>query len=484
MNKKVLLEDYKLGFADAEKEFINLPDIFDSSFYDPHNLLDKLMNSHEFLLVGRKGVGKSAYSCKLRCMSKDSVNEINTISINLSDFGYSVFEKLKLKEFDGTRKYKLAWDLTLLIEIYKNLYELHYTENQEINGVYEFLENNGIILNNSLNESIKVISKNSFNFKIKTPIFEIENGKTEIKNISNEGAITFLINKLNNLFINSGKILFVIDGLDDILRYKRENFFILGALVRSIDGINQKFKQNNINIKFILLIRNDILDQLIDPDLNKIKRDGVIEIIWNKNLEHLRSLAELRLSNTNSENIGREWYDIFPKKVRDLDSFQYVLQHTLSKPRDIIQFLVTCQKLFPKQENLNVTNILEAIKVYSSDYFFPEMSDELAGFLDDDFIINLRDILKKLGNNYFSFTQFKNAVDYVMGEKYTDPYKYKNILQTLFNCSYIGIYEKVNYKTGKNAKSKPFFKHLRPNISINYDGMFTIHKGLYKALNL
>lgn len=484
MNRKVLLGDYKLGFADAEKEFINIPDIFESSFYDPHNLLGKLVNSHEFLLVGRKGVGKSAYSCKLRCMSNDSTHKIDTVSINLNDFGYSIFEKLREKDYDGTRRYKNAWDLTLLIQIYQNLYNLHYTSNDDINVAYEFLENNGIILSNSLNESIKIISKKTFNFKFITSVLELENGHTEFENITNEGAIKFLLNTLKNLYINNGKLLFVIDGLDDILRFKKENFFILGALIRSIDGLNLQFKKDKINIKFILLIRNDILDKLVDPDLNKIKRDSVIEISWNKNLEHLKSLAELRLSNTNSQNTPKEWYDIFPKKIRDIDSFQYVLQHTLSKPRDIIQFLVTCQNLFPHQENLNLTDTLEAIKAYSNDYFFPEMTDELAGFLDDEVIGDLRNILKKLGNDHFTFIEFKNAVIYVMGGKELDPYIYKELLQTLFNCSYIGILEQPNYMRKKGSKGKTFFKHLRPTISIDYNGKFRTHKGLYKALNL
>ena len=58
-------EDYEFGFADATKELTRTPKIFEEAFYDPRNVVKKLLNSYEFLLIGRKGVGKSAFSSKI-----------------------------------------------------------------------------------------------------------------------------------------------------------------------------------------------------------------------------------------------------------------------------------------------------------------------------------------------------------------------------------------------------------------------------------
>lgn len=52
----MLLSEYKFGYADATKELMIEPEIFEKAFYDPHNILDKLMNSWKYMLVGRKGV--------------------------------------------------------------------------------------------------------------------------------------------------------------------------------------------------------------------------------------------------------------------------------------------------------------------------------------------------------------------------------------------------------------------------------------------
>ena len=60
----MLLKEYKFGYIDAIKELIIEPEVFERSFYDSHNILDKLINSWKYILVGRKGIGKSSYSSK------------------------------------------------------------------------------------------------------------------------------------------------------------------------------------------------------------------------------------------------------------------------------------------------------------------------------------------------------------------------------------------------------------------------------------
>lgn len=48
---EMLLKEYKFGYADATKELIIEPEIFEKAFYDSHNILDKLMDSWKYMLV-------------------------------------------------------------------------------------------------------------------------------------------------------------------------------------------------------------------------------------------------------------------------------------------------------------------------------------------------------------------------------------------------------------------------------------------------
>ena len=60
------LKEYNFGFADSEKELKRYPKIIEDAFYDPKGILQRLLDEHEFILIGNKGVGKTAYSAKIR----------------------------------------------------------------------------------------------------------------------------------------------------------------------------------------------------------------------------------------------------------------------------------------------------------------------------------------------------------------------------------------------------------------------------------
>ncbi|EOU2054623.1 hypothetical protein C4D30_14640, partial [Clostridium perfringens] len=143
MSNKKIFEDYIFGYADAELEFSRTKKIFEDAFYDPKNIVDKLINDHEFILIGRKGVGKTAFGAKIRSLSEKDYN-LKTNLMSLSKFEFNTFNKLKISELDGTQKYKSSWDLTLLIYIYKLFRDKYeFTEVKEINERIEFLEKNG-----------------------------------------------------------------------------------------------------------------------------------------------------------------------------------------------------------------------------------------------------------------------------------------------------------------------------------------------------
>lgn len=57
-----------LGCSDSEKEAERNPKMFRSSFFDPEDNISELINGDRFIISGRKGDGKSAYSHKLVCL--------------------------------------------------------------------------------------------------------------------------------------------------------------------------------------------------------------------------------------------------------------------------------------------------------------------------------------------------------------------------------------------------------------------------------
>ena len=108
------LQEYEFGVADATKEYSRNPEIFERAFCDPRNVVKKLIESYQFLLIGRKGVGKSAYSSKIQSIANNSGN-LYAYPMNLSDFEFTTFAKTGIDEdVAGTHKYKTSWDFLLL----------------------------------------------------------------------------------------------------------------------------------------------------------------------------------------------------------------------------------------------------------------------------------------------------------------------------------------------------------------------------------
>lgn len=135
------LGEYKFGYADAMKELMIEPQIFESAFYDPHDILNKLMNTWKYMLIGRKGVGKSAFSSKIQFIAEEN-DGCSAFPIQLNDFEYTTFGKASSDgDLVGTKKYLDAWNFIILLSLYKILYQnIGVTEVKEFNEVIELLD--------------------------------------------------------------------------------------------------------------------------------------------------------------------------------------------------------------------------------------------------------------------------------------------------------------------------------------------------------
>lgn len=149
----------KPGFADAEKEYHRIPALFQEAFYDPRGIVNNLINDYPFLLVGRKGVGKTAYASKIISLSETS--EVHTRSLKLNDFEYTTFSKTSVdSELLGTQKYKQSWDFLLLLILYKSLYlDLQICEVESFNKAIQLLNSIGFSIENEYKKHVTKLSK-------------------------------------------------------------------------------------------------------------------------------------------------------------------------------------------------------------------------------------------------------------------------------------------------------------------------------------
>lgn len=292
-----------------------------------------------------------------------------------------------------------------------------------------------------------------------------------------------MLNVINkHVYLNNQQIVVMIDGLDDILRYRKNKIEIIASLIRSADYINDYMLQYKKKIKIIILIREDILSMVNDPDLNKIIQDGALHLNWGNDLNGLRELVDLRfgVNGIPMEEARKCWDNIFPSKIRQKSSWDYVLDYTLYKPRDILQFLKFCQNTYPDNEKLSLSETLNVLKLYSNKYFIEEMKNELAGFVADDLIMEIPTIFRKLGGRGFALSEIHKLANESSFNRKVSVDETKMLLMYLFEAGYIG--QLLN--NGKNKKRSVIFKYRNTTARIDYYQQFITHQGLHSGLGV
>ena len=164
----------------------------------------------------------------------------------LNDFEFSTFSKTKVdKDVIGTQKYKKSWEFILLISVYIVIYnELRMTEVDDFNKMVNLLNDIGFPITLNYKGNIRNLSK--LKVGLNTGIFDASiESEFGIKPSNFSERISIINEKmmevLSEMYFNDKKIIISIDGVDDILRFKKNQLEILSSLVRSIDFLNESF---------------------------------------------------------------------------------------------------------------------------------------------------------------------------------------------------------------------------------------------------
>ncbi|MEQ1907155.1 MAG: hypothetical protein ABL888_23420, partial [Pirellulaceae bacterium] len=155
----------------------------------------------------------------------------------------------------------------------------------------------------------------------------------------------------------------VIDGLDqnwvdDSIRFK-----LIRALLQTV----QTFHRIR-GLKIIIAIRSDILfkayNNAADPTIQREKiRDYVSEIKWNK--AQFEELLDRRIAHLYRGKVGK-LYDVFPKEVGELTTLDFILERSLLRPRDVIDYVNDCFALAEGYEKVTASDVRKAEHPYST----------------------------------------------------------------------------------------------------------------------
>lgn len=124
-------------------------------------------------------------------------------------------------------------------------------------------------------------------------------------------------------------------------------------------------------MKVLIALRSDLFERaLIEDDTGTVqteKYEGITcEIKWTSSL--LRDVVDSRIRHLFESVYTKQsvsFYDIFPASVRKQNTFDYLIERTLYRPRDIIAFINTILDRAAGSSNITPKNITDSEAEYS-----------------------------------------------------------------------------------------------------------------------
>lgn len=102
--------DIEFGFADAEKESAENPDLLLNAYLDESHLVEKALKGGPFLFLGYKGSGKTAIAERANLLQRTDPQMFVSVE-QPSDFSYSEFKATAGGAGDHQTRYPTTWGI-------------------------------------------------------------------------------------------------------------------------------------------------------------------------------------------------------------------------------------------------------------------------------------------------------------------------------------------------------------------------------------
>ncbi|WPR66267.1 hypothetical protein SLW73_08145 [Glutamicibacter protophormiae] len=477
--KRSGFEKIQFGYASAEAERANAPELLLQGYYDNHGVVQEARNGNRFVFLGYKGSGKSAIGQKL-VVDSETDPELFVTPLQLKDFPFNAFGRVGVSTDEPETRYPTSWAWLIhlrLLSSFKQdqgaICDLNFRK------AVDSLIKNGILPDEELRTLVTKSSKNSF----KAQIPKILEATRETS--TNESGLGFLqlVNHLREIcrnFRSQSRHILVIDGLDDVLTQREIQYKSLAALLQEAVRINEDLVTCDVPAKVIVLCRTDIFELFPDGNKNKIRQDSALSLDWyhdtrNPEDSALVHLADLRIQVATGDPKAR-LVDYLPKSIDGEGIIHLLLSLTRHTPRDFLQLLESIRAFAIPGNTLSVNQILSGMRRYSIEYFLPEIKDELVGVLTPAEIEASFSLFSAMRSRDFKYSKLREFAN-ESGHEILTTLPIDKVLQVLYDRSAIGT---VHGNRGYDAYT---FKFRNRNSTLGFPDRLMMHKGIWKAMN-
>ncbi len=470
-------QEIDFGLAEAEQEAADHPELLTRGYFDLHKV-ERLLSDRHFLLLGRKGAGKSAVFQHLRLIEGPS--DLVTV-VRMGSFPFNDFAGIESGGAADVGRYPSTWRLLLLLTLIESLRQDVDSSSRSapsFEQAVERLQNAGLLSARDLRSLVLTVAKRGAGVSI-GPF----KGNRETTRSPNVGDLRMLDQSLWALvrdFFTNQRHVMCIDGLDDLSFRSDTRLRVLSALIEAVADMNTRFKQDGLPFKYLVACRSDMFSRLPGDNTSKAVQDRAVKLDWYQDTRrpernHLIALVNAKAAVSTRPDV-RVLPDALPRtlplKDRRVDTLRYLLTYTRHTPRDLLRVLHYIQNL-SRSEAPSEESVLSGISAYSRDYFHDAVLNEIEdGYRDD--VLAVFELIREVDNHVFKLGQLLQAAETDEG---LPPARIRNALRLLFDASGIGNYsnKQERYYTFK-------YRNERATLAVNQE--IILHNALARALNV
>lgn len=482
------------GAVDADNDLL----LFES--FEDHEAYQDARQRNRFLIVGRKGSGKTAIFKKL--LDAKSFDYF-CFGHTFSDYPWQYHDKqarIGIPDFD---KYTHSWKYLILLTLAKIILNQDQSLPFEKSlDVMAKVERFVVDTYGSRDPDVTQIFTPSKFLKIKPHLdvdFGLLKGGISPESVPMAELPTVVQDVNRNL----------VEYCMDCLNPEHEYFICFDQLDLGFDPSKSEYASRLIGLllacrdlnliaraqekKFfvVVFLRDDIYESLQFEDKNKLTENFLSLIEWDtpRTQRTLRDLMERRftvqLRESPSEKIG--WDDVFNETAEmpgHQKKYRHIIDRTFFRPRDVIRFCNTILGEFRASNSPGTDSKFENVHIHDarpdySDYLLRELDDEVHKHIPD-YKVHL-ELLKEMGKWQFSLEEFE---DVCKTEKFAAEVSEPPavILNGLFDFSVIGFYKAGGRGFGG---SEYIFRYRESRAAFDKTATrFRIHPGFIETLGL
>ena len=346
------LERVNLGASAAENEFRRLGQYFiDTAPFR------SAMDGRGRIVVGRKGSGKTAIFWQVRDRYRASKSNL---VLDLKPDGYQLrkFKEVLVDRLsEGTKEHSVAafWEYALYLELAQKVIESDERMlgrdprvTEELPKIIDAYHHDGYTKEGDFSERLsgllrEISRKLAIHLQGKDGVSLLQTG--ELTEIIYRHDMRKLREAVASYLSMKDVVLILVDNIDkgwEPTGVSSDDLMIIRTLLEGLRKIEHYVGRSDVEFHSLLFLRNDVFELLLNETPDRGKEAKVV-IDWG-NRSILKELIEerIKVSSFSSGTTSLSWSDIAIPWIDGIDSFDWILDRCLMRPRYLIDLVDRC----------------------------------------------------------------------------------------------------------------------------------------------